>query len=43
MCNDIELKIFNFCVCEGWDSFIINDFLKIVIVEFVVGEFNNMI
>lgn len=43
ICNDIELRIFNLCVCNGWDSFIINDFLRIFFVEFVVGEFNNML
>lgn len=43
ICNDVELRIFNLCVCEGWDSLIINDFFKILIVEFVVGEFNNFV
>ncbi|XP_068685973.1 uncharacterized protein [Montipora foliosa] len=42
-CNDIELKTPNFCVCEGWDSPTTNDSSKIAIVEFAVGELNNMI
>ena len=42
-CNDVELRTPNLCVCEGWDSPTTNDSTKIAIVEFAVGELNNMI
>ena len=42
-CNDIELKVPNRCVCEGWDSPTSNDSLKIAIAEFAVGKMNDMI
>ena len=42
-CNDVELRTPNLCVCEGWDSPTTNDSLKISIVEFAVGELNNLI
>ena len=42
-CNDIELRTPNLCVCEGWDSPTTNDSLKISMVEFAVGELNNMV
>lgn len=41
-CNDVELRTPNLCVCEGWDSPTTNDSLKISIVEFAVGELNNL-
>ena len=42
-CNDVELRTPNLCVCEGWDSPTTNDSSKISIVEFAVGELNNLI
>lgn len=42
-CNDIELRTPNLCVCDGWDSPTTNDSSKISIVEFAVGELNNML
>lgn len=42
-CNDIKLLTPNLCVCEGWDSPTTNDTLKISLVEFAVGEMNNLI
>lgn len=42
-CNDVELRTPNLCVCEGWDSPTTNDSLKISMVEFAVGQLNNMV
>ena len=42
-CNDVELRTPNLCVCEGWDSPTTNDSSKISIVEFAVGELNNLV
>lgn len=42
-CNDVELRTPNLCVCEGWDSPTTSDSSKISIVEFAVGELNNLI
>ena len=41
-CDDVELMTPNSCVCEGWDSPTTNDSMKIAIVEFAIGELNNM-
>ena len=42
-CNDVELRTPNLCVCEGWDSPTTNDSSKISMVEFAVGELNNLV
>jgi len=42
-CNDVELRTPNLCVCEGWDNPSTNDSSKISVVEFAVGELNNMV
>ena len=42
-CNDIELRTPNLCVCNGWDSPTTNDSSRISLVEFAVGELNNML
>jgi len=42
-CNDVELRTPNLCVCEGWDSPTTNDSTKISMVEFAVGQLNNLV
>ncbi|EDO38866.1 predicted protein [Nematostella vectensis] len=42
-CNDVELIAPNLCVCEGWDSPTTNDTFKVAMVEFALGELNNML
>lgn len=42
-CNNVELRTPNLCVCEGWDSPTTNDSSRIAIVEFAVGQLNNLI
>ena len=40
-CDDLELKLPNMCVCEGWDVPADNDTLRIPIAEFAIGQLNN--
>ncbi|KAK3711156.1 hypothetical protein QZH41_006521 [Actinostola sp. cb2023] len=42
-CNDMELRMPNLCVCEGWDTPATNDSFKIAFVEFAVGQLNNLL
>lgn len=40
-CNDIELRRPNLCVCEGWDTPVKNDDMKLALVEYAVGMLND--
>eukprot|EP00111_Clytia_hemisphaerica_P022316 TCONS_00065588-protein len=42
-CGDLELSTPNFCVCQDWDSPMMNKTLYWPFVEFAVGNINNMI
>ncbi len=42
-CDDLNLRLPNLCVCEGWDTEVRNDSTQIGILEFAVGTMNNMI
>ena len=42
-CDDIKLLTPNLCVCDGWDSPTSNDTLKMALVEFAVGQLNNLL
>jgi len=42
-CNDMELRMPNLCVCEGWDTPATNDDMKKVLVENAVGMLNNQL
>ena len=42
-CDDLELRLPNLCVCEGWDTKTVNDTMRAGIVTFVVGTLNNRI
>ena len=40
-CNDLELRMPNLCVCEGWDVQVDNDTSHVQVAEFAIGELNN--
>ena len=40
-CDDLELRLPNLCVCEGWDVPADNDTSRIPIAEFAIGQLNN--
>ena len=42
-CDDLNLKLPNLCVCEGWDNAAQNDSLQVAVLEFAVGFLNNEI
>eukprot|EP00795_Rhopilema_esculentum_P002167 gene2167-17757_t len=42
-CNDLPLKLPNFCVCEGWDNVVSNDSTQMAVLEFGVGYLNSEI
>ena len=42
-CSDLLLSTPNFCVCQGWESPMMNHTRYWPFVEFVVGHFNNKI
>ncbi len=42
-CDDLNLRLPNLCVCEGWDTEVQNDTKQIGVLEFAVGTLNNMI
>ena len=42
-CGDLELRLPNLCVCEGWDNAARNDTLQVGVLEFAFGSLNNMI
>lgn len=42
-CDDLNLRLPNLCVCEGWDAETLNDTLQIGLVHFAIGELNNKI
>ena len=42
-CDDIELRTPNLCVCEGWDSPTENNPIRLGLVEYAIGELNNLI
>lgn len=40
-CDDLELRLPNLCVCEGWDVPADNDSSRIPIAEFAIGQLNS--
>eukprot|EP00794_Sanderia_malayensis_P019097 gene19097-21013_t len=42
-CNDLDLRLPNLCVCEGWDTEVRNDTRQVAALEFAVGTLNNLI
>eukprot|EP00794_Sanderia_malayensis_P006130 gene6130-6835_t len=42
-CNDLEMRLPNLCVCEGWDTEAANDTNQVSVLEFGVGVLNNKI
>ena len=42
-CTDLNLRLPNLCVCDGWDNEAANDSLQVSVVEFGVGALNNLI
>ena len=42
-CNDLDLRLPNLCVCEGWDVETKNDTNQFALLHFAAGELNNKI
>lgn len=42
-CDELELRLPNLCVCEGWDASVRNTTDQTGILDFAVGELNNLI
>ena len=42
-CDDLQLRLPNLCVCEGWDNVAQNNSRQISVLEFAVGTLNNEI
>ena len=42
-CNDLQLTLPNFCVCQGWMTQMKNDSSNIGVLHFAVGQLNNQI
>lgn len=42
-CNDLELRLPNLCVCEGWDMETLNNTAQVSVLDFAVGQLNNKI
>ena len=42
-CDDLDLRLPNFCVCEGWDTSASNETSQAAILDFAVGKLNNKI
>ncbi|XP_066928881.1 uncharacterized protein [Clytia hemisphaerica] len=42
-CDDLDLRLPNLCVCEGWDAEVKNDTNQMGILHFAVGQLNNKI
>lgn len=42
-CNDLDLRLPNLCVCEGWDAAALNDTAQVAVLDFAVGQLNNKI
>jgi len=42
-CDDLNLRLPNLCVCEGWDAETLNNSRQVGMLDFAVGQLNNMI
>jgi len=42
-CDDLDLRLPNLCVCEGWDAEAKNDTNQLGLLHFAAGELNNKI
>ncbi len=42
-CSDLEMRLPNLCVCDGWESEAANDSVQVSVVEFGIGMLNNRI
>ena len=42
-CDDIDLRLPNLCVCEGWDAEVRNNTDQLALLHFAVGQLNNQI
>ena len=42
-CDDLVLRLPNLCVCEGWEVPAKNDSLRVIFVNFAIGQLNNLV
>ena len=42
-CDDLELRLPNFCVCDGWDVPVENNSLQVAFVKYAIGQLNNLV